>query len=81
MAKTKEMQASGVLIEVPISRPDDIDGPVLMHLDCRLKPDQRLALARIRTALVRRHATLADGRHVESLADAVRWMIDQVRAA
>jgi len=48
------------------------------HVDARLDPDQRVALRRLYNALWQQHAHLASGRHVESAADAVRWLLEAV---
>lgn len=79
--KNTEKGGATALIEVPICGEDDIVGPVIIHVDARLSVGHRVTLARIRTELARRHATLKDGRHVETVADVVRWMLEQVEAA
>lgn len=73
----REQESSDlVLIKVPVA--GEARDP-LFRLDMgKLSERHRNTLNRIWQALRNRHAVLNDGRHVESVPDAVRWMLDQV---
>ena len=47
------------------------------RIDAALTPHQTAAMARLKHTLFLRHAMLDGGRHVESAADAVRWLLEQ----
>lgn len=44
----------------------------------RLTPDQARALKLLRVNLCEQHCRMANGRHVESDADALRWLLEQI---
>ena len=48
------------------------------HLDLRLTVQQAASLRRVYVGLNDGHAQLADGRHIDSAADAVRWLLERV---
>lgn len=63
-----------VSLEVPLTE-EDPDIQPTTTLQCRLYADEAMVVRRLRDALYMQHARRADGRHVESIADAVRWLI------
>ena len=78
------MKPSSVVIEFPLA--DVTDGLFgtrefdLGHVEARLSAPQHNALVRIRVALDRDHARLEypPGRLIQTNADALRWMLEQV---
>lgn len=81
MAKTavKPKQSATAIIEVPIS--DAMREPVIYRVDMgKLSERHRSILNRVWSALREEHATLSTGAHVDSVPDAVRWMLDQIEA-
>lgn len=51
------------------------------HVDCKFTTGQATATRLLLERLTAAHAQLLGGRHVESAADAVRWLIEQVGVA
>lgn len=66
-------------IEIPLAK--SAMGYASKHVEVRFDQDQRDTLRRIHDALIERNAKLRSGRRVNSNADVVRWMVDQVAAA
>jgi len=50
------------------------------HVEARLSHDQALTLRRVHLALDARGARLANGRRVIHVADAVKWLLEQIAA-
>ena len=70
------IEPSPVTVSVPMS-----SGKLsrVMHLDARLLThDQQETFGRVLHALNLTHAQTADGRHVDSAAQAMRWLIEQI---
>lgn len=58
---------------------DEGDGYAASHVEVgNLKPAERDILKRLRTGLSDAHVKLESGKHVESAADVVRWLLQQV---
>jgi len=70
--------------EIPLSTAS-LDGiyvpDSLTHLQARLTIQQGRTLKRLYLALHEGHATLTDGRHVDSHADAFRWLLEAIDGA
>lgn len=78
--KSDERKGAAALIEVPVA--EEVREPILFRLDMgKLSERHRATLNRVWSALREKHAVLKDGRHVESVPDAVRWLLDQVEDA
>lgn len=75
--QTTETEATipTVLIEAPFI---EQGGYVAEHVELRLYPQQKRVLGGILRGLKEQHALLKNGRHVESLAHAILWMLEQV---
>lgn len=67
-----------VTIAIPIAETNGAEP--IRHIEARLTPEQGRTLQQIRDALNAACARQADGRFVQSNADAVRWMIEAVGA-
>lgn len=48
------------------------------HIDVRLSRRHAEIIRRIRNGLAARHVQLANGRHVESNGDVLRWLLESV---
>lgn len=72
-----EIRIEQVTLEAPLAqfRPDVRQ---FNHVEARLDPAQAASLRRLYDALDRRHARMANGKHVASAADCVRWLLDQL---
>lgn len=57
---------------------EDSGGYKARHVDVQLAPAEADLIARLRIGLAAQHAQLADGRHVETHNQTVRWLIQQV---
>ena len=77
--KTKTATSDGysVRIDVPLLEPDPgtYEGK---HVEARLTAVQGRALNLLFTALHKQGRTLKGGRHVDSRADAVRWLLERM---
>lgn len=73
-----------VTLIVPLSAEADLSFPP-RKIEVSLRSPRDAASActagRIRNGLRDRHAQLGCGRHVETLADTVRWLLERVHAA
>ena len=69
-----------VQIDVPLAEAEP--GTYMgQHVEARLTPVQGAALNRLFTALHKQGETLQGGRHVDTRADAMRWLLEQVSEA
>lgn len=69
-----------VNVELPIGNPQP-DAYVPQHVDVQLNREQGVALKRIFTALDNKGQRLKSGRVVQSVADAVRHMLEKAAEA
>lgn len=69
------------VIEVPVTVERPEHGECIRRVDLTLRSDgdSLYVLASMRKALNAQHARLKDGHHVESNADVVRWLLEQVK--
>lgn len=73
----RSRKGATALIEVPIA--DEMHEPLIFRLDMgKLSERHRLTLNRVWYGLREQHAQLSTGAHVESVSDAVRWLLEQV---
>ena len=78
-----EMKKSGlqmVMIEAPIV-PLEQGKYVTRHIDVQLSPRQAQAARRLLDGLDSLHARLSNGRHVQSVGDVVRYLLEQAARA
>lgn len=69
--------ANTVEVSVPLAVLDD--GYAARHVDVQFKTArQKRTMRRIVRALQDQHAQMLDGRHVDSAASAMRWLIEQI---
>ena len=74
---TRGTRGNMALINVPVA--EDVREPLIFRLDMgKLSERHRVTLNRVWSALRDRHAELQGGAHVESVPDAVRWLLDQI---
>lgn len=79
-----QLAKSGVEIHVPLGPVSDPAAYVKQHVDVWLSPTQGAGLKRLLSGLVAAHAVLPKdssapyGRHVQTHADAVRWMFESI---
>lgn len=72
-----------ITITLPVSDPrgyiaQETLQSIRPHIDCRMRSeDERVGLRHVHQGLVDSHAQFADGKHVDSMADAVRWVCEQ----
>lgn len=83
-AETKPQRPEGeapfLLVELPDIEPHQ--GYMTDHLDIRMTPRQRLALARLTKGLDRENARIEGDKHVgKSYNRAMLWLLDQLAAA
>jgi len=90
MSKTKNVakqttehanEPATIAVELPVAELTGdgyFDNPPRGHVDAQLERRQAKALNRITRALDDRGDRLANGRRVQSRADAVRWILEQV---
>jgi hypothetical protein len=50
-------------------------------VECSMTQEQRLVLARLRAGLDAAHVRLANGQHVETNPQALRWLLEQIHFA
>jgi hypothetical protein len=75
-----ESDAPFLLVELPDVEPHQ--GYMTDHLDIRMTPRQRLALARLTKGLDRENARIEGDKHVgKSYNRAMLWLLDQLAAA
>lgn len=75
--KSEGKKGNAAIIEVPIA--EEMHEPIMFQLNLgKLAERHRKSLNRIWWALKESHATLQDGRHVDSVQDVVRWLLEQV---
>ncbi len=67
-------------IFVPVDD-EEADGYVSTHLELRLSADQARGLHRLWRALNKRDDRTLNGKHVQSRADAVRWLLEEIANA
>ena len=72
------MKHRAVTIEIPGRDRKDIPGYCEQHVDLRFLPTQALAARMLLDALRAQHAKMDNGRHVETTADTIRWLLDQL---
>lgn len=77
VSETTEVEILQVTAIIPVW-PVSNGNPGRVHTDCRLRPTEALKLKKIMMALRARHATLKSGRLVDSQADTVQWMLEQL---
>lgn len=76
----RSQKGAAALIEVPVA--EEVREPLIFRLDMgKLSERHRMTLNKVWSALREKHAELKDGRHVESVSDVVRWLLDQVEDA
>ena len=68
------VSVSTSVVEVPLRGDFDI-GP--SHADAQLDRRQSTILRRIQAALDHKHARLRNGRHAQTKADVIRWLLEQ----
>lgn len=75
-APTAELPIKRLSFELPLAqfRPEVRQ---FSHVEARLTPAQGRVLRRLFDALDRDHLRMANGQHVASAADCVRWLLDQ----
>ncbi len=81
-ATKKKSESNGehtVRIDVPLAEPGP-DTYVGKHVEARLTAEQGEILNYLFTALHGQGATLRSKRHVDTRADAVRWLLERVGA-
>jgi hypothetical protein len=76
--KVDELRYTLSLVDVTIPRFDGLDGYVTKRFEVRLKGTEASILRSIRAGLEQQGCKLADGRHIKTPLDAVRWLIQQV---
>jgi hypothetical protein len=54
------------------------EGYVSRHADCRLTSKQSVILRRLWRGLNQRHERTENGKHVEDLVDAIRWLLERI---
>jgi hypothetical protein len=68
-------------VSIPFPIGDSVkDGFCGRHLDIRLTRVQAQTMRRLQQGLNETDSRMANGKHVDSAADVVRWMLDQVAA-
>jgi len=75
-----EMTAETVLLELPLG---EVGGGEYLstHVEARLRTrEQRLAMKRLLRGLQKAGAKTKDGRPVQRLGEAIRWLLEQVAA-
>lgn len=73
----KGTKAKTIKIEIPLTG-DPPTGYVSRHVDVRLDPDQANSLRRILDGLAATGACLRNKRRIETIGDALRWLLEQV---
>jgi hypothetical protein len=71
-------------IEIPIvARTREVRVPVKLEVRLSSPADLELGrvMGRVREALRDSHTQLRGGRHVETYADTLRWMLERIRAS
>lgn len=72
------MDNAFVTVELPVAGGES----TILHIDARLTtPTQQRAMSSLATALKATHAQTANGDHVDTAAQAIRWLLEQVAAA
>lgn len=67
------------LEEITLTLPIDLtDEYRTRHLDLQLTPRQSLAAGCLFRGLRQLHAEKQDGRHVETMSDGIRWLLEQI---
>jgi len=74
------LESQSVIIELPVG-PPEFDGYVTRHIDIQLDQRQARALRRVFSALHDSAVRLPNGRYVQSSADALRYILEQIAAA
>ena len=72
-----------ITITIPIAEPTGYVASETMrgmsHVDTRMtSPEQLEGLRRAHMGLMTSHAQFANGRHVDSIAEVVRWLFEQI---
>ncbi len=74
---TATLDTDSFILEIPVcDAPPHVHHPQNVHV--RFRGVERKALADLTTALQRSHATLEDGKHVDTSHEAVRWLMQQI---
>ena len=71
------MKHRAVTMEIP-DRDRESPSYCEEHVDLRLTRPHALATRLLRDALRAQHAEMDNGRHVETTADTIRWLLDQL---
>lgn len=69
-----------VSISVPLSTAGKRGGYISKHVEIRMTHEQGVTLRRLHLALDTEGARLANGRRVIHLADAVKWLLEQIES-
>lgn len=82
MAEPSRDDLREIEIRLPAFVPREDDGPpadLVGHVDMQLlSPQQRRGLQVLLTGLNRSHSRTDDGKHVDTAAQAVRWILERI---
>ena len=74
--RAKMESTDGALVELPIGELDSKFPNA--RVDAHLDPERAKKMRRLVNGLRRDNAKMANGNHVRSNADAIRWLLDQI---
>lgn len=77
VAPMLEVKLDSVMIELPLL---PIEGYVRKRVDVTFTSAEAQALKSVKNALEAKSVQLANGKHVTSISDALRWIVQQITA-